>query len=80
MRLCSPPHKQLNSKSLWYIRYSQINISNIFKIAARDNIPTWRAADRMGEERIAMMGRIKQPFMNQKKVLFSGRVKNANHD
>ncbi len=51
------------------------NISNIFKIAERDNIPTWRAADRMGEERIAMMGKIKQPFMNQKKVKFSGRVK-----
>jgi leucine dehydrogenase len=54
------------------------NISNIFKIADRDNIPTWRAADRMGEERIAMMGKIKQPYMNQQKVKFSGRVKN-NH-
>ncbi len=51
------------------------NISNIFKIAKRDNIPTWRAADRMGEERIAMMGKIQQPYMNQKKVKFSGRVK-----
>lgn len=55
------------------------NISNIFKIAERDNIPTWQAADRMGEERIALMGKIKQPFMNQKKVKFSGRIRNNNH-
>jgi leucine dehydrogenase len=54
------------------------NISNIFKIAERDNIPTWQAADRMGEERIALMGKIKQPYMNQKKVKFSGRVRNNN--
>ncbi|VAW33594.1 Branched-chain amino acid dehydrogenase [deaminating] [hydrothermal vent metagenome] len=54
------------------------NISNIFKIAERDNIPTWRAADRMGEERIGMIGKIKQPYMNQRKVTFSGRIKNNN--
>ncbi len=56
------------------------NISNIFKIAERDNIPTWQAADRMGAERIAMIGKIKQPYMNQKKVIYSGRVRNNNGD
>ena len=63
-------------RALRMTRNIYYNIMNIFKIAERDNIPTWKAADRMGEERIVAMGRIKQPYMNQKKVNFSGRVRN----
>lgn len=65
-------------RALRMTRNIYYNIKNIFKIAERDNISTWKAADRMGEERIQMMGRVKQPFMNQKKVNFSGRIRNAN--
>ena len=52
-------------------------IKKIFDIAERDNIPTWQAADRMAEERIAKIGKIKMPYMAQRKNLFSGRVKNG---
>ncbi|MFW5927026.1 MAG: Glu/Leu/Phe/Val dehydrogenase dimerization domain-containing protein [Wenzhouxiangella sp.] len=41
------------------------NVSKIFKIAERDGIPTWKAADRMGEERIEMVGKLKLPFMGR---------------
>jgi len=41
------------------------NVSKIFQIAQRDGIPTWKAADRMAEERIATIGRLKLPFMGR---------------
>ena len=54
------------------------SIIKIFEIAERDGIATWKAADRMGEERIEKMGRVKLPYMGQRKVKFSGRSKNGN--
>jgi len=41
------------------------NVSKIFQIAKRDGIPTWKAADRMAEERIATIGKLKLPFMGR---------------
>lgn len=41
------------------------NVSKIFQISERDGIPTWKAADRMAAERIAMVGRLKLPFMGR---------------
>jgi leucine dehydrogenase len=41
------------------------NVGKIFKIADRDGIPTWQAADRMAEERIATLGQLKMPFMGR---------------
>lgn len=38
------------------------NIMSIFEIAERDGIPTYKAADRLAEERIAAMGKLKLPF------------------
>lgn len=38
------------------------NITSIFEIAERDGIPTYKAADRLAEERIAAMGKLKLPF------------------
>lgn len=38
------------------------NIMSIFEIADRDGIPTYKAADRLAEERIAAMGKLKLPF------------------
>lgn len=54
------------------------NIKRIFDIAERDNIATWKAADRMGEERIQKIGKVKLPYMGQRRVRFSGRSKNGN--
>lgn len=39
------------------------NIEQIFKVAERDRIPTWQAADRMAEERISAVGRTKLPHI-----------------
>ncbi len=49
------------------------NLGRIFKIAERDGIPTWKAADRMAEERIAAVAKLKVPFLGQKPRRFHGR-------
>lgn len=41
------------------------NISKVFAIAKRDNIPSNRAADRMAEERIKRMGTIRNNFVGK---------------
>ncbi|MCA1780292.1 MAG: leucine dehydrogenase, partial [Xanthomonadaceae bacterium] len=41
------------------------NVSKIFQIAERDGIPSWKAADRMAEERIETIGKLKLPFMGR---------------
>ncbi len=41
------------------------NVSKIFQIAERDGIPSWKAADRMAEERIHTIGKLKLPFMGR---------------
>ncbi|MBS3744059.1 MAG: Glu/Leu/Phe/Val dehydrogenase [Wenzhouxiangellaceae bacterium] len=41
------------------------NVSKIFQIAERDNIPSWKAADRMADERVATIGKLKLPFMGR---------------
>ena len=48
------------------------NVGRIFAIAERDGIPTWQAADRMAEERIEILGKLKLPFMG-KAHRFPGR-------
>lgn len=53
------------------------NVSQIFKIAERDGIPTWKAADRMAEERISSIGRIKLPYMGHRPHRFPGRNRSA---
>ncbi len=53
------------------------NVSKIFQIAKRDGIPTWKAADRMAEERIATIGKLKLPFMGRSHR-FPGRER-GNH-
>jgi leucine dehydrogenase len=49
------------------------NVGRIFQIADRDGIPTWRAADRMAEERIAAVSRLQIPFLGHKPRRFAGR-------
>ena len=49
------------------------NVSQIFAIAERDGIPTWKAADRMAEERIAAVSKLRVPFLGHRPRRFHGR-------
>ncbi len=51
------------------------NLGKIFHISKRDGIPTYKAADRMAEERIASIGKIKLPHMGNVPPRFMGRAK-----
>ncbi len=59
-------------RALRMTRTIYYNLGRIFKIAERDNIPTWQAADRMAEERIEILGKLKLPYMG-KAHRFPGR-------
>jgi leucine dehydrogenase len=48
-------------------------ISRIFSVAERDHIPSWQAAERIAEQRIEAIGRIKLPYSKQFKDRYSGR-------
>jgi leucine dehydrogenase len=50
------------------------NLARIFEIAQRDGIPTYRAADRMAEERIEVMGKLKLP-LGRSSQSFRGRIR-----
>ena len=50
------------------------NLSRIYEIAERDNIPTYQAADRLAEERIGAMGKLKLP-MGRGAARFKGRIR-----
>jgi leucine dehydrogenase len=50
------------------------NVGRIFKIAERDGIPTWKAADRMAEERIEAVSKLKVPFLGRRPLRFHGRL------
>lgn len=51
------------------------NVGKIFQIADRDSIPSYKAADRMAEERIAAIGKIKLPHMGNVAPRFLGRTR-----
>ena len=50
------------------------NLARIYEIAERDGIPTYRAADRMAEERITAMGKLKLP-LGRTTPRFQGRIR-----
>ena len=52
------------------------NLTRIFEISERDGIPTYQAADRMAEERIATIGKLKLP-MGRNTPRFQGRVRGS---
>ena len=52
------------------------NLTRIYEIAERDGIPTYRAADRMAEERIELIGKLKLP-LGRAAPRFQGRVKGS---
>jgi leucine dehydrogenase len=49
------------------------NVGRIFEIAERDGIPTYKAADRMAEERITAIGKLRLPHLGQSAPRFMGR-------
>ncbi len=51
------------------------NLGKIFTISKRDGIPTYRAADRMAEERIDTIGKIRLPQMGNTGTRFLGRMR-----
>ena len=48
-------------------------ILNIFSISKRDNIPTYVAADRLAEERIARVAKSRGQFLQNEKSIITGR-------
>jgi leucine dehydrogenase len=50
------------------------NLTRIFEIAERDGIPTYKAADRMAEERIETIGKLKLP-LGRAAPRFQGRIR-----
>ena len=62
-------------RAMRMMRTIYYNVGRIFQIAKRDGIPTYKAADRMAEERIATIGRIKLPHMGNHAPRFQGRMR-----
>lgn len=50
------------------------NLGRIYEISERDGIPTYRAADRLAEERISSIGKLKLP-MGRGTPRFQGRIR-----
>lgn len=48
-------------------------IERVMEIAKRDQIPTYKAADRMAEERIARMRNSRSQFLQNEKHILNGR-------
>jgi leucine dehydrogenase len=49
-------------------------VRKIFSIAERDSIPSWQAAMRLAEERIAAVAKTRMPYTKQFKNRLSGRM------
>jgi leucine dehydrogenase len=53
------------------------NLGKIFQIAKRDGVTTAEAAERMAQERINTIGRVRRPFMGNQPPRFLGRMRNG---
>ena len=60
-------------RAMRMMRTIYYNLGRIFEISARENIPTFRAADRMAEERISSIGKLKLPHLGSARPKFMGR-------
>lgn len=49
------------------------NIEKVFAIAARDQIPTYQAADRLAEERMEQLKQVRTPFLQNSRHILSFR-------
>ncbi|MFA6985229.1 MAG: Glu/Leu/Phe/Val dehydrogenase dimerization domain-containing protein [Arenimonas sp.] len=60
-------------RAMRMLRTIYFNLGRIFEIAKRDSIPTYLAADRMAEERITAIGKLRLPHLGQTAPRFQGR-------
>ncbi len=61
-------------RAMRMLRTIYFNLGRIFEIAKRDNIPTYKAADRMAEERILAIGKLRLPHLGATAPRFAGRT------
>ncbi len=62
-------------RAMRMMRTIYLNVTRIFEIAAEQNIPTYVAADRLAEERIETIGKLKLPTMGDTGTRFLGRMR-----
>jgi leucine dehydrogenase len=60
-------------RAMRMMRTIYYNLGRIFEIAKRDGIPTNQAADRMAEERITAIGKLRLPHLGAPAPRFQGR-------
>ena len=60
-------------RAMRMLRTIYFNLARIFQISKRDGIPTYMAADRMAEERINVIGKLRLPHLGQHAPRFHGR-------
>ena len=60
-------------RAMRMMRTIYYNLGRIFEISKREGIPTFRAADRMAEERISSIGKLKLPHLGSARPQFQGR-------
>lgn len=60
-------------RAMRMMRTIYYNLMRIFEISKRDGLPTYKAADRMAEERINTIGKLKLPHMGNHAPRFLGR-------
>src|SRR5690349_22164147 len=62
-------------RAMRMMRTIYYNLGRIFEISKTENIPTYRAADRLAEERINAIGKIKMAHMGNGSTRFQGRMR-----
>ena len=60
-------------RAMRMMRTIYYNLGRIFEISKRDGIPTFKAADRMAEERITAIGKLRLPHLGAAAPRFHGR-------
>jgi leucine dehydrogenase len=62
-------------RAMRMMRTIYYNLGRIFEIAKTEGVPTYKAADRLAEERIDAIGKIKLPTMGNHGPRFAGRMR-----
>ncbi len=62
-------------RAMRMMRTIYYNLGRIFEIAKSENIPTYQAADRLAEERISAIGKLKLSHMGNGGTRFQGRMR-----
>ena len=62
-------------RAMRMMRTIYYNLGRIFEISKTEGVPTYKAADRLAEERIEAIGKIKLPSMGHHGPRFAGRMR-----